>query len=411
MLRLTFATLLFLFTHSGVTQSINELYQAASKAKENHNYGKFLSLSKQALTFHPSHPALLHNLALGYILNNELDSGLRVINRNITYNAEYLTNKEPIFDQLSSLKPYNALLNFADSLSKTFVTSKSYVRIEEQKIHAEDLTKVGSNIFLTDIREGNVVIVDKNNESTSLIKLQSSGMAILSDTDNNLWVTSSMIPQYINYDSSKHQEAILYKISIKNRQISQQIKLEGQHILGSACMDNSGAIYFTDSVVPKIYQLNKGQNQLTVFMEFDDAFNLQGITYDSINNHIYVADYIKGIVRINPATKTTKWLTSSDFLLKGIDGLMKSPDGLIAIQNGSNPKRVIELHINDNAVYKVRFLDNNISSSGEPTNGKIMGKYLYYIANSPWPIYDKDNKPLIETWPALEVRQLKLKAQ
>ena len=53
-------------------------------------------------------------------------------------------------------------------------------------------------------------------------------------------------------------------------------------------------------------------------------------------------DYIRGIAAINIASRAVTWLKPADNIaLSGIDGLYVYRDSFLAVQNGTNPARVI----------------------------------------------------------------------
>ncbi|MEL7002464.1 MAG: hypothetical protein AAFN93_06985, partial [Bacteroidota bacterium] len=350
-----------------------------------------------------------HNLALAYALNNSTDSALSVIKRTITYNANYPFEKEHAFQALKKSNHYSELIQLSDSLNSNFSSSEVEVIATKNTLHAEDIAVINNRVFISDVHRGQLIQIESDGEISVLANLSSSLMALVVDHQNNLWITTSMIPQYNEYDSTRESQTFIYQYDIKGGNIKEKIPLEGQHVLGAGCIDQSGNVYFTDSQKPIIYKLNTSNNIIEVFMPLDDAFNLQGITYHESDNSLYVADYIKGIAKISLEDNTIHWLIPEEFLLKGIDGLSSVQNGLIAIQNGSAQKRLLFVMIDDEGVAQVDIVDNNLNYAGEPTNGKVIeGKY-YYIANSPWPLYEKDGKANPNNWEALEIRSWKVR--
>lgn len=384
--------------------TLEELYNDSQQAKTNQDYPLFLSLTKRAMNLHPSHPALLNNLAIGYALNGKTDSAIMAIKRNITYNANYPFSQEPSFEKLRTSANYSDLSLLANSLEKTFSMSRVYLKAKTKALHIEDISIIDNKIYATDVNGGKLIRIDPDGSIHELQDLSSSVMAIVAESDDKLWIATSMMPQFKDYDSTLHYETAIYKYDITKSKIVKKIDMDGEHVLGAGCTGRNGNIYFTDSTEPVIYRLNTTDNKIDHFLTLEDAHNLQGITYDLSNDVLYVADYIKGIVKIDLKDNTKHWFNSNDFLLKGIDGLMKVNEGLIAIQNGSAQKRVIFLTWSDVDNVIVKIIDNNLEYGGEPTNGKVMDGRLYYIANSPWPFYDDGSKALQDKWESLEIR-------
>lgn len=86
---------------------------------------------------------------------------------------------------------------------------------------------------------------------------------------------------------------------------------------------------------------------------------------------MFIADYIKGILTF-PLDDflPKKWLHSKVYLLKGIDGLNYVSSGsLLAIQNNSTPKKLVQINYKDDQVTSVELIDNGLKVRGEPTNG------------------------------------------
>jgi len=76
----------------------------------------------------------------------------------------------------------------------------------------------------------------------------------------------------------------------------------------------------------------------------------------------------------------------TDTALLGIDGLYRYKNSLLAIQNGTNPARVVRL-ILDKAGRRIvswETLEANNDKFDEPTLGVLVKNNLYYVANSQW---------------------------
>ena len=78
----------------------------------------------------------------------------------------------------------------------------------------------------------------------------------------------------------------------------------------------------------------------------------------------------------------------------GIDGLYRHGNELIAIQNGARPHRVVALQLSENgvAISGSRLLASNLEQFDEPTLGVIRGGDFYFVANSHWNRFDRENK-------------------
>jgi hypothetical protein len=119
----------------------------------------------------------------------------------------------------------------------------------------------------------------------------------------------------------------------------------------------------------------------------------QGLVLDASGEYLYVADYIGGLYRLRLATgeieRVTPLDTASDY---GIDGLYRSGNKLIAIQNGIRPNRVVGFELSDDgaAVVASRILAMNLPEFDEPNLGVIRDNEFLFIANSHWNRFDRD---------------------
>ncbi len=100
-----------------------------------------------------------------------------------------------------------------------------------------------------------------------------------------------------------------------------------------------------------------------------------------------------------------------DVAVNGIDGLYLVGDSLLAVQNGTEPNRVIHLYLDPTLTRVLRWepLDSNSPGLGAPTHGTMVGGDFFYLANSGWDQLADDGsvKPGAALTPA-EVRRVAL---
>lgn len=75
----------------------------------------------------------------------------------------------------------------------------------------------------------------------------------------------------------------------------------------------------------------------------------------------------------------------------GIDGLYFYRGGLVAVQNGVNPQRVVRLFLSKDLSRVERFetIAANDPAFDEPTLGVLVQNHFYFIANSQWGALDE----------------------
>lgn len=395
-------------TVTGYAQSLNELYKKSVEAYKNKNFEAFEKLNIEALELHPSQPTILFNLAASYALNSKKKQAFEVLNTLLSWNAELKLEDEDFKNLLNEKKLINDLRKKASFFSTQKESSSIFFEVSG-KYHIEDVVVIEDIAYLTDVRNGLVIAYNlKTKKSEELLSVAGSAFAIIKGVDkNSIWVSSSMFPNYSKYDKEQNNKSFVYKVNTENGSVIAKIEIPEEAVIGSMVLAKNNKIYATNSVSPKIFVIDANKGMLENSFEIKEAFNLQGITLDSRHQHIFVADYIKGIMKLSLADFSNRmWYESNAYLLKGIDGLNYIDDNtLIVIQNNSNPKKVVKLTIDSNKVTKVEILDNALPSKGEPTNGKFYKEMGYlYISNSQWPFYDKVSAPLIDKWEPQKIR-------
>ena len=113
---------------------------------------------------------------------------------------------------------------------------------------------------------------------------------------------------------------------------------------------------------------------------------MQGLTFNDKQSELFIADYLKGILRINIANPSERnWLEFPvNATKKGIDGLLWYNKTLLAIHNGAKPIRVVQYFLNDgNEILSAKVLDNNRPEFNEPALGTVVGNKFYFFANAP----------------------------
>ena len=106
---------------------------------------------------------------------------------------------------------------------------------------------------------------------------------------------------------------------------------------------------------------------------------------------LYVSDYGQGlaIVDLADGSVAAARMRTSTTMLDGIDGLTAWRGGLIAIQNGTSPRRILFLRLSRDGsrIAAVRVLESNHPDWGEPTLGFVRGNEFLYVADAQWERY------------------------
>jgi hypothetical protein len=110
---------------------------------------------------------------------------------------------------------------------------------------------------------------------------------------------------------------------------------------------------------------------------------------------VYLADYSRGILRIDLTSRAVNLMPTRDNVLAlGIDGLYLVDGRLVGIQNGVEPHRVVRLTLSPagDSITGSEVLERAHPLYAEPTLGVMVGRDLCYVANSQWERFGEDGR-------------------
>ncbi|MEJ2129551.1 MAG: hypothetical protein P8X81_11985, partial [Woeseiaceae bacterium] len=170
---------------------------------------------------------------------------------------------------------------------------------------------------------------------------------------------------------------------------------DNDQVLGDLVIADEDTIYTTDSIDGPVYRYSISNREFSTLVPKGVFGSPQGLVLDSSGRHLYVADYIGGLYRVQLEDGSVRRVavpkTVSDF---GIDGLYRHGNRLIAIQNGIQPHRVVAFELSHDglAIESAEVLAMNLPEFDEPTLGTIVGDHFYFVANSHWNRFDENNE-------------------
>ena len=208
-----------------------------------------------------------------------------------------------------------------------------------------------------------------------------------------LWASTSAVPEMKGYTAADRGRASLAAYDLATRKLRHAYPLPADgraHVLGDFILDAEGGIYASDSLAPVIWRLAPGGDHLVKWLESADFKSLQGLAFSADGRSLYVADYSKGLWRIEVASHTAALLPApAGTDLRGIDGIYAVPGGLVAVQNGLNPQRIIRLTLDAaGAPARVEVLRSGHPAMTDLSLGQMINDHFDFIANSGWALYE-----------------------
>lgn len=151
-----------------------------------------------------------------------------------------------------------------------------------------------------------------------------------------------------------------------------------------------GTVYASDPNSGAIYRARATDSALTVLVPPGRLRSPQGLVPSADGRRLYVSDYGYGLAEVALADGSVARLESdANTMLDGIDGLYPWRGGLIAIQNGTSPRRILFLRLSQNGgrVASVQVLESANPEWGEPTLGAVRPRDFLYVADAQWERY------------------------
>jgi hypothetical protein len=158
------------------------------------------------------------------------------------------------------------------------------------------------------------------------------------------------------------------------------------HQIADIVITHAHEIYASDATGKAVYRI-EGDRLVKAF-DLPFAMSPQGIA--ELDGGLYLADYGRGIWHLDRTSDEARLLAVPKHTnLLGIDGLAAHKGNLVAIQNGTNPHRIIEIAVDHDemAVTSLKVLAQALDGFDEPTLGTSTGDGYYFVASSQWPKY------------------------
>ena len=205
---------------------------------------------------------------------------------------------------------------------------------------------------------------------------------------NVLWACSSPMQEMKNYDSIAR--SAVFKFDLTTGRMLEKIQRpswEKDGVFGDLVINTHGEVFVSDSQTNTIFKVNENTHQLEPYFTSPDFWNIQGLSFSGHDQYLFIADYIKGIFRLDTKTRELIEIKCElEVSLKGIDGLSYYDNSLIAIQNGVTPARVVRYFLTStqNQITRTETIDRKHPAFNEPTMGVLVKNNFYYIGNSQW---------------------------
>ena len=211
-----------------------------------------------------------------------------------------------------------------------------------------------------------------------------------------LWATSVGMKAVADVKEAEDGRSSLLKFDLDSRKLLARFEAPRttKRALGDMTLGADGTVYVADGLSGDVFTLKAGAAHLEELVPHGTFVSPQTPAISQDGSLLYVPDYTMGIAAIQLHIGKVEWLTgATPVALDCIDGLYVVGNNLLAVQNGTQPERIISFHLHSpNQIDSFKILEANWKGLGDPTHGVSVGNIFYFIVNSGWDRMDEDGR-------------------
>jgi sugar lactone lactonase YvrE len=364
---------------------------AAYQARD---YAAMVAAGHKGVTARPDHPGAKFNLALAQVLNGDNQPALATLDELLDCGIEFGVDELDEFGPLRKLDGWTAYADGLRKLREPRGSAEVAYRLDDGHFIPEGIA-IGSGgaFYIGSVRKG---LLLSDGEVLSDRQDHWSVFGMRFDDDGSLWFASAAVAQLEGVGEDLGKTG-LFRIDTSSGEITRAAILPqhaDEQVLGDlVIVDDS--IYTTDSLTGAVHRYDIEADEFSTLIEPGRMRSPQGLVLDATGEYLYVADYTNGLYRVSLRDGAAERVAMPAFTSAyGIDGLYRHGNDLIAIQNGIRPHRVVAftLSADGTSVTSGRILVASLVEFDEPTLGVVHEGDFYFVANSHWNRFDRENR-------------------
>ncbi|HKU63189.1 MAG TPA: hypothetical protein VJQ44_18460 [Gemmatimonadales bacterium] len=377
-------------------------FRAAAAAYEARDWSAYLSHATRAQALRPEHGGVTLALASARALSGDTAGAVSALNRYADrgYTADLAGDSD--FAAVRASRSWPSLSARLARNGEPLVRSETAFTVAERGLLAEGLAydSAARVFYVASVRERKILRVGPDGAATVLADSTAGlwapmGMRV-DPANRRLWVATAAVPQMAGYaPGDSGRSAVIALDLVSGAALGRfEVPRDGAaHVVGDLAIATDGRVYASDSRAPVIYRVPLEGDALERFIESPLLLSAQGVAPTPDGRTLYVADYARGIIRVDLASRSATLLPVADSVLAlGIDALSWTGGGLVAVQNGVTPHRVVRLTLGPKGerVTRSEVLERAHPAYDEPTLGVVVGHDFYYIADGQWERFGED---------------------
>ena len=264
--------------------------------------------------------------------------------------------------------------------------------------------------FVSSIREAKIVAVDAGSGAArDFVPAGRDGiwgvLALAVDARRGaLWATTAAMPQTLGHRAADLGHSAVLRYDLATGKLVRRYDLpvpgtpgggatrvqpaaERSRVLGDMTVAAGGDVFVSEAVTGTVYTIRPDGDRLEILVPPGTFVSPQNPAATPDGRRLLVADYVRGIGVVELKTRQVTWLAHPrDVAVNGIDGMYLHGASLIAVQNGTEPNRVVRFELDPALTHILRWeaLESNSPGLGAPTHGTVVGRDFFFLANSGW---------------------------
>jgi hypothetical protein len=350
------------------------------------------------------HPSIAFALARAALRLGDTAQALAQVERVAAMGVFTRSTSDPALDGLRAMPAFRAAAAAIAASASTIGSAQVIATVPDTAAIAEDLAwdAARSRFLVSDVRGHRLMSVGLDGRVALFGEPMAPGWSVLAvgvDAHHAVaWATTVTLPQAEGYAARDSGRAAILQLDLASGSVRRRFDLPApsRAAPGDLAIAENGDLFVGDGQTGAVRVIRWGRDAVETLVPAGQMRGTQQPAIAPDRLTIFIADYGRGIARIDRTSGTVAWLDHGpDVTLTGIDGLVMRGGDLIAVQNGVNPNRIVRLTLDPamRAVASAEILLRDTTLAPEPTHVALVGDVLYAIGNAGWNKYGDDGAP------------------
>ncbi len=388
--------------HAGSRDELQKHFEQASAAHRAGDYAVFRTESQAAVELAPRSLRALYNLACAYALLGADGDAFAILERFGRMGLFFDLDADVDFARLRGSARFEEVKKTMAALRQPVGRSSVAFALPEKDLLTEGVAHDPRTraFFVSSVHRRKIVRIGPDGQARDFIPEAQGGLlsplALIVDAGRRaLWVSTDGVAETtgLRKEDEGRSAVVEYDIDTgrRRRSIGPPAAFAKARF-ADLTLGPDGDLWVADPWSGRLYVLKHGTDAFRVFLEPGALDSPQGMAFSPDGRWLFVADYGRGVVRVDPHDGSASLMDApEDAAVTGVDGLLWAGAGLVAIQNGIQPHRVARMRLDRSLarITEVSVLERANPHFEEPTLGVMVGKDLYYVANSQYGAFEK----------------------